>query len=357
MPRPLAPLLLIAATTLVVWAVSALAAIPPGRQYRVTIQGENTVTFLPQAQLAPMHVDYKAKVEYIVDTRYSKEKDAKLAPDLTDDEKPPVEEVSAKKAAPRKAVRPKTRAKGVDPSAARISRAVDLALHSSEMTLRHNGQSVVETRVTRSRFQGRLQPDTPTMSVGERDAPPRLQEIMKGYDVVAATLAIDDDYKVVGRKYRSEGPQRAMIETLLSIHTPIPRGVDSWESPTQLAMGQGHTAKGTLRFEKDAKASAPSSNVVKVKVSGVLKAEGVLAGNLIKDGTYTVTGEQTFDAHTREWTASLWSVVVANELANQAGLTVAQARGKMTVESKALEIASSSPAAASSATAAPAAKP
>jgi hypothetical protein len=346
---------LIAATTLGAWAVSALAAVPPGRQYRVTIQGENTVTFVPQAQLPPMRVDYKAKVEYIVDTRYGKDKPA---PDLAvDDEKPPVEEVSPKKTAPRKGARPKARAKGVDPSAAQISGAVDLALHSSEMTLRHNGQSVVETRITRSRFQGRLQPDTPAMNVGERDAPPRLQEILKGYDVVAASLAIDDDFKVVGRKYRSEGPQRAMIETLLSIHTPIPRGVDSWDSPTQLAMGQGHTAKGTLRFEKDAKASATSSDVVKVKVSGVLKAEGVLAGNLIKDGTYSVNGEQTFDAHTREWTASLWSVVVVNELANQAGLTVAQAKGKMTVESKALDSVKPTPAAASSATVPAAAKP
>ena len=41
-----------------------------------------------------------------------------------------------------------------------------------------------------------------------------------------------------------------MIETILSIHTPIPRDVNSWEAPTQLAMGHGQTAKGMLRFEK-----------------------------------------------------------------------------------------------------------
>jgi hypothetical protein len=74
-----------------------------------------------------------------------------------------------------------------------------------------------------------------------------------------------------------------------------------------------------------------------VKVSGVLKAEGVVAGRFIKDGTYTVTGEQTYDMHTKEWTSSKWSVAVANELANQAGQTVAQARGTMTVQSTALD--------------------
>ena len=57
-----------------------------------------------------------------------------------------------------------------------------------------------------------------------------------------------------------------MVETLLSIHTPIPTDVAFWEAPTQLAMGQGQTAKGSLRFEKE-KGSAPRG-LVKVKVSG-----------------------------------------------------------------------------------------
>ncbi len=213
--------------------------------------------------------------------------------------------------------------------------AVDLSLHSTEMTFRQGGQAVLETKITRSRFQGRLQPDSPIMSVTANDAPPMLQEILKRFDTVSATMAINDDYKEIGRKFRFEGAQRAVTETILSIHTPIPKGVDSWESPTQLAMGHGQTAKGRLRFEKEKSAvGKSSSDVVKVKVSGVLRAEGVVAGRFIKDGTYTVTGEQTYDTHTNEWTSSRWSVVVANELANPAGQTIANARGTMTVQSR-----------------------
>src|SRR5262249_32959518 len=120
------------------------------------------------------------------------------------------------------------------------------------------------------------------------------------------------------------------------IHTPIPKDVGSWEAPTQLAMGHGQTAKGSLKFEKD-KATVPASGgPIKVKVSGVLKAEGMIVGNLIKDGTYTVTGEQSYDPHSREWKSARWSVKIENELANQ-GATVAHARGKMLVESKALD--------------------
>ena len=308
-------------------AWSLTASVPPGRQYRLSIEGENTVTFLPQAGLAPVKVDYKAKVEYIVDTRYGKP-----SKEATD----PVEEAPSKKVAVKKGSRAK--AKEAEAPAPKVTGAIDLSLHSTEMAFRQNDQTVVETKMTRARFQGRLQPDSPALNVTATDAPARLQEMLKNYDVVAASLLLDDDLKVVNRKYRFEGPQRAVIETLLSIHTPIPKGVDSWESPTQLAMGQGHTAKGRLRFEKDKPKDGDgrSTDAIKVKVSGVLKAEGVIAGNYIKDGQYQVTGEQTFNDHDHEWTSSRWSVAVVNELANQAGRIVAQVKGTMTVESRAL---------------------
>ena len=75
---------------------------------------------------------------------------------------------------------------------------------------------------------------------------------------------------------------------------------------------------------------------MRVKVSGVLKAEGAVAGNFIKNGTYTVSGEQHYDPKSREWKTATWSVEIANELTNPAGLTVAHATGKMRVDSKML---------------------
>ena len=311
--------------------------IPPGRRHRLTIEGENTVTFVPQAGLPPFQIDYQAKVEYIVDTRFGKET------------KPPAEEIkpsvaeapTEKVGAKAKVSSGRTKTKKSEGPAPKASGAVDLSLHSSEMSIRQGGQVILETKITRSRFQGRLQPDSPVMSVTGNDAPPMLQEILKRFDIVSATLAIDDDYKVINRRFRFEGPQRAVTETILSIHAPIPKGGDSWEAPTQLAMGHGQTAKGKLRFEKDKASPARPGEPIKVKVSGVLKAEGAVAGRFIKDGTYTVTGEQTYDSHTNEWTSSRWSVVVDNELANPAGQTVARSRGTMTVQSRALDGAGS----------------
>jgi hypothetical protein len=139
---------------------------------------------------------------------------------------------------------------------------------------------------------------------------------------------------VVRRQVHLQGALHAITETLLSIHTPIPTDAAFWEAPTQLAMGHTQTAKGMLRFEKDKASAALPGGLVRVKVSGVLKAEGAIVGNFIKDGRYTVSGEQHYDPKSREWKNANWSVDVSNDLANAAGLTVAHAKGKMRVESK-----------------------
>jgi hypothetical protein len=312
-----------------VWARAGAAA-PPGRPYVLTIKGDNMVTFVPQSGMAPLSIDYKASIEYLVNSRK-------------------IEPGSAKGTAARKpASRRRSSATGrvqkkeADDDAPAVSGAVDIAVHSAEMALRQNAQMLVQSRVSRARFQGRFLPDTPVLSVSYKQAPPALQEVLKTFDTTAASILIDDRSHVLARRVRGEGPLHATIETLLSIHTPIPADVASWEAPTQLAMGHGQTAKGILRFEKEKANLAETGGLVKVKVSGVLKAEGVIVGKLIKDGSYAVTGEQSYDPRSREWTSARWAVEIQTELANQ-GVTVAHARGKMLVEMRALADSSPGP--------------
>jgi len=307
-------------------AMGAAGSLPPGRQHVLTIEAENTIRFRDELGLGPRQIDYRARVEYIVNTRERLEAETKPA-------------TSVKKKAGRAAssTRKKVKTQGGGETAPRIAGAVDVAVHATEMKFRQNGQMVVESRVSRNRFQGRFQPDAPVLSVTYNQAPPMLQEMLKRFDAPAASVFLDDRANVVGRVVRIEGPLHAVIETLLSIHTPIPRDVAFWEAPTQLAMGHGQTAKGILRFEKVKDSDVKTTGLVRVKVSGVLKAEGVVVGNFIKDGTYTVTGEQIYDARSREWTSADWSVALDYELANAAGVTIAHALGKMLVQSKALD--------------------
>jgi hypothetical protein len=348
-------------TSATVFATSLAGPIPPGRQHLLTINGENTITFIPQMNRPEFKVDYQVKVEYIVDSRYGKEpktastEEKDQAKDDDSTEKPAV-----KTTAPANSKKSKSKKAAENPSL-KATGAIEVSLHSTERLIRENGNPIVEMKANRSKIQGKLGPELPVINVGVNDAPLRLQEIMKGFDVISASILLNDDLKAVNRKYRNEGPQRALTETILSIHAPLPRNADSWESPTQLVMGQGQTAKGTLRFEKIKPSVAvkedkdkdqdknkdkdkdKESPLVKVKVSGVLRAEGVVAGQFVKNGTYTVTGEQTFDTKTHDWITSRWSVVVDNELSNPAGQNVARARGKLIVESKALDVPAQAP--------------
>jgi hypothetical protein len=302
-------------------ASPSTAALPPGRQYVLTIDGENTVTFIPQTGLTPHKIDYRARVEYIVNNRTGE--DAAGKGDGT----------TKKKAVRKSTVAAKSKRKEGDQPASKVASSVELSIHASEMRVRQNGQPVVESRISRTRFQGRIQPEAPVISVSASEAPPRLQELLKTFDTPAASLLLNENSQVVDRRVRSDGPQRALIETLLSIHTPIPSDVAFWEAPTQLAMGHGQTAKGKLRFEKQKESLGETGGLVKVKITGDLKAEGIVVGRLIKDGTYSVTGEQTYDTSTHEWTSAHWSVDINNELANPGGRSVAHARGTMLVES------------------------
>jgi hypothetical protein len=296
---------------------AGLAAVPPGRQHVLTIKGENTVMFAPRAGLTGAKVDFNARIEYIVNTRTG---DAA---------------VSSKKSSRKSpASTTKSRRKDGGEPPLKITSAVDIFIHSTEMKFRLNDQTVVDSHLSRSRLQGQINPNSPVLDVSMKNAPPRLQEILKMFDTTAATMLLDEDSRVVSRKFRTDAPFHAIIETVLSIHTPIPRAVAFWEAPTRLVMGHGQTAKGMLRFEKEKESVAKTGGLVRVKVSGVLKAEGVVAGNLIKDGTYTVTGEQLYEPSSREWRSARWSVVVDNELANPAGIVIARAKGNMLVESR-----------------------
>ncbi len=312
------------------WSAAGSAALPPGRPYVLTIKGDNTVTFEPATGLAPLPIDYKASIEYLVNSR-------KIEPGG-----PKGKAVRKPTGRGRSGRAGRVEKKADDDGAPKVSGAVDIAVHSAEMAFRQNQQMVVQSRVSRARFQGRFLPEAPILTVGYNQAPPALQEVLKTFDTTAASILIDDRSNVLARRVRGEGPLHAVIETLLSIHTPIPTEVASWEAPTQLAMGHGQTAKGTLRFEKEKAKVAEAGGLVKVKVTGVLKAEGVVVGNLIKEGTYAVTGEQSYDPRSREWTSARWSVEIQTELANQ-GVTVAHARGKMLVETRALAADSPAP--------------
>lgn len=302
------------------------ASLPPGRPYVLKITADNTITFVPQIGLNPLAIDHRAEVGYLVNSRAIEPGQVKSVP------------ASSRARPTRRGSRGagKGAEAGGEEERPRVVAAIDLTLHAVEWTVRHDGKMFVGARMSRARFQGRLRPRAPVISVAYHEAPPTLHELLNIFDTTAASILIDDSARVVRRRIRNEAPMHALVETLLSIHTPIPRDVATWEAPTRLAMGHGQTASGMLRFTKVKPTGPKRGGAVQVKVSGVLKAEGAVVGHLIKDGTYTISGEQSYDPHAREWVSARWSVEIRTTLAKQ-GTTVAHGQGKMLVEAHPFE--------------------
>ncbi len=135
------------------------------RQHLLTIEGENNVTFVPAAGLDPFKVEYRARIEYLVKKRTGQEVEADAPSTSTSKKK-------TRSKATRAAKKVKKAGADDEPLATVVS-AVDLAIHAAEMDFLQNGQTVVQSRITRARFQGRFMPDAPVLSVNYREAPRR----------------------------------------------------------------------------------------------------------------------------------------------------------------------------------------
>jgi hypothetical protein len=130
------------------------------RQHLLTIEGENHVTFVPAAGLDPRKVEYRARIEYLVKTRTGKEVEADTS------------STASKKKTRSKGTRAAKKLKKADlddEPAPNVASAVDLAVHAAEMDFLQNGETVVQSRITRARFEGRFMPEAPVLSVNYRE--------------------------------------------------------------------------------------------------------------------------------------------------------------------------------------------
>ena len=297
------------------------------RQHVLTIEGENNVTFAPAAGLNPYKVEYRARIEYLVKTRTGQELEADSKHDQQEEDPE-----QGRRGRRRRSRRQTPTTSRRPPSPPRlISRSMPPRWTSCRTARRWCSR-----RISRARFQGRFMPDAPVLSVAYREAPPMLQDLLKRFDVTAASVLLDDRARVLSDRFGSRArctrsPRRSCRFTRRFPPTP-----PSGKPPLSSRWATIKPPRECSGFEKDKASAALPGGLVRVKVSGVLKAEGAIVGNLIKDGRYTVTGEQHYDPKSREWKKASWSVDVANDLANAAGVTVAHAKGKMMVDSKML---------------------
>lgn len=93
-----------------------------------------------------------------------------------------------------------------------------------------------------------------------------------------------------------------VIANMLLFHPPDPQSKKQFNSPTKMATGMNGFAEGNLMY----KLLGGKGNERKYSVAGKLKFENLEkpgAPVVAKQGTYDVTGEQTFNTETKRWSS------------------------------------------------------
>lgn len=191
--------------------------------------------------------------------------------------------------------------------------AIDVAIHSIEMSLKEDGQDTFSTKLSRDGI-ATTRGET-TKEESSKNAVPGVRRILETFDTTAVTIALDVTGKGQKRTPKLVGPLAAPVldslDLILSIHSDFPADADWWETPARFSMEQGRVAQGTLKFEK----VHASAGAVRVTVSGRLRpvVNGAAAAEG-RTGSYTITGEQVYDTQTGEWRSAHWSIEMAFDI-------------------------------------------
>jgi len=166
------------------------------------------------------------------------------------------------------------------------------------------------------------------------DAPEQVKKMLTDlFDSPICAIEVDAVGKEVKRKVLA-GPgaigvlDSGLIANCTMFHPWYESDKDEWRADVEVSAGEA-VVKGPLAYKKTAGGKGGQQIV---KVSGTLAADGVKdrKGNTIKDGKYTITGQQTYDPTRQEWIAGQWSMDIAFAMTRN-DKELARAKGTMAV--------------------------
>jgi hypothetical protein len=271
-PMPRKPWTLLRVTSAILFATTGLAARaddpkpPAGRAYSLTAESDAVITS-PNPQDKPLQINGWTRIDYFLD---------------------------------------------------RNPAALDVLVHSLALTMKQNGRLSQKTSMSRTRFRHMPQPGAETVDVPFEKGPAGLQAVLGTFDVPIVSLKLDASGREVSRNVRIEEQDKAkglvaIAEMIVSLHAPFATGSATWEAPVSIAIGEGQSSKGTLKFEK---VGQPSQGIVKVRVSGQLALTGAMGQGQFKNGLYVVSGEQLYDTAAKEWKSGKWTMNISADMVN-----------------------------------------
>jgi hypothetical protein len=190
----------------------------------------------------------------------------------------------------------------------------EVTIRGMEVKVSLEGRTMMNSRMDRG--GARFQEGGPSATDVPYDrAPDPLKKMLSQFDVPAARFSLDAEGGEIGREILLQGDsslvENGVVDNARLFHVRFPSGKTEWESPGKLSMGTGHFAQGTLKYVKEA---ADEQGLVRVSVSGELKADGKIAEGEVRNGVYRVSGHQVYDPSRSCWTSGQLEVNVTLDM-------------------------------------------
>lgn len=208
-----------------------------------------------------------------------------------------------------------------------------LALDSLQVKATGNGKTMIDSFMSREKFVNSTEGGTDEIMA--ESAPAELKEMLvDSFGETVCKLEVDSDLKEIKREVTAKGGAKTLIDqgmiaNGILFHPPHYQNKNEWNSPAEISMGNGGYVTGDLTYEK----TEESDGVKRYSVTGTLTNPGLkLPGKPIeiKNATYVVKGEQSFDMGKNEWQKGRWVIDVSYDL-NSGGKVVAETTGEMII--------------------------
>ena len=190
-----------------------------------------------------------------------------------------------------------------------------LVYESVEVKTNIDGKPLMDSTMSRAKMVNVQGGKTDEVSYDA--APDALKKMLRdSFDVPVYKLQVDQNTKELKRTVvAGEGAKdliaNGLVANALLFHPPFYRDQEKWTADSEVTMGNGGFARGRLQYQKVS--SGPAGIVF--KVSGTLANESFqMPPVTIKNATYVVNGEETYDPRQREWVAGKMTMDITYKL-------------------------------------------
>ena len=134
----------------------------------------------------------------------------------------------------------------------------------------------------------------------EKVPEPLRQSLLESFDVPIIKIEVDQNGKETKRSFLGGANANLITDQVANtqfFHPPFFLDRDEWQADTEVSVGKGQFAKGTLTYLKGAKTNGKWT----CKVKGTLTNESKPKENFTARTTFVIKGEQVYDLAQREW--------------------------------------------------------